>query len=713
MHSFTLRSPVSLSWATVNHCNSNVGEPKINHATMHYPLLRENTFSNALSSLRTCTENEDPRLGSCFHAQIMKLGVESDVFIGNSLINMYSKCDHIRDAENLFDHMPNRTIVSWTSMMSAYQRNGLADETILLFLRMLESLQPNEFTLAVALQACALKGYGDLIEVIQCFAIKSGLILDDFLQNCLVDAYAKLGMLRAAAKLLQGLYRRDVVCWTSVISGCVCNGNAKTALALFCRMQENGVLPNDVTMLTILKACSEINDRKVMQWIHGLVLKGSWCVSELVLNSLIEMYSTNGYFRESLTIFCHFCFRNEGLYPSPETMASLLQGCGNCGSLKLGEEIHGYLIKQGFLPCTVAENSLMNMYTRNGCVDSAFILFRTMAKRDVISWNTIINCFVKNNQPVTALGLLGEIHREGSRDNVYPDFVTLLASLEACSDLALLIQGEVLHGYLTSTGLLGDIFVQNALIDMYAKSGRLDSAENIVKEMHERDIGSWNSIIAAYGINGNGTSALKVFADLERSGTMKPNAITFTNVLSACAHAGLVEEGFKIFNSMEKHHNTRPSMEHFACMVDLLGRAGRVEEAEMFIYKMPMQPGPDVWAALLGACVVVGNVTIAEKAAKELAVMEPSSSIWRVALSNAYAAAGKWQEAAEIRAEFRRSKQFVKEGGWSSVNVEGYEFTFMAGDTKHPESAMIYGIIGTLQHHMQDRTSLCSNAVLT
>ncbi|KAL0297594.1 UNVERIFIED_CONTAM: Pentatricopeptide repeat-containing protein [Sesamum radiatum] len=462
MHSLSLHSPVSLSWANVNHSNSHVGEPKINHATMLYPLLRENTFSNALFSLRTCTENEDPRLGSCLHAQILKLGVESDVFIGNSLINMYSKCDQIRDAENLFDHMPHRTIVSWTSMMSGYQRNGLAEETILLFSRLLESLQPNEFTLAVVLQACALKGYEDLIEVIQCFSIKSGLILDDFLHNCLIDAYAKLGMLRAAEKLLQRLYRRDVVCWTSVISGCVCNGNAKTALTLFCSMLEDGVLPNDVTMLTILQACSEINDHKVMQWIHGLVLKGSWCVSGLVLNSLIDMYSTNGYFRESLTIFCHFCFRNEGLYPSPETMASLLQGCGNCGSLKLGEEIHGYLIKQGFLPCTIAENSLINMYTRNGCEDSAFILFRTMAKRDVISWNTIIKCFIKNNQPVAALGLLGEIHREGSQDNVYPDFVTLLASLEACSDLALLLQGQVLHGYLTRTGLIGDIFVQNA-----------------------------------------------------------------------------------------------------------------------------------------------------------------------------------------------------------------------------------------------------------
>ncbi|KAI3453752.1 hypothetical protein Pfo_010415 [Paulownia fortunei] len=702
MYSFHLHSLALPSSANIHKPNSHVSEPKVKHSSLHYSLPPENTFSDALLSLRTCTENEDPKMGSCFHAQILKLGLESDVFIGNSLLNMYTKCDQVKDAETLFDHMPHRTIVSWTSMMSAYHRNGLADETILLFSRMLECLQPNEFTLAVLLQACALKGDENLVEVIQCYAIKTAFILDTFLQNSLIDAYAKSGMLAAAEKLMQRVYSRDVVSWTSVISACVCNGDAKRALVLFCCMQEDGVLPNDVTMLTVLQACSEINNCKIMQWIHGLVLKGNWCMSSLVLNSLMEMYSTNGYFTESMTIFCHFCFHNEGLYPSPETMANLLQRCGNCGSLKLGEEIHGYLIKHGFLPCTIAENSLVNMYAKNRHEDSALVLFRTMAKRDIISWNTIISCFVKNDQPVDALRLLGEIHREGSRDNVSPDFVTLLTSLEACSNLALLLQGQVIHGYLTRTGLLGDIFVQNALIDMYAKSGRLDFAENVFKEMHERDIGSWNSIIAAFGINGNATSALKFFADLERSGTRKPNAITFVNVLSACAHAGLVEEGLEIFNSMEIHYGIRPSMEHFACMVDLLGRAGRVEEAETFIYKMRIRPGPEVWGALLSACVLIGNVTMAKKTAKELAVLEPNSSIWRVALSNAYAAAGKWHKVAEIRAELRGQKQFRKEGGWSSVNIEGYEFSFMAGDTKRPESAMIYEILGRLQNHMRD-----------
>ncbi|KAK6129980.1 hypothetical protein DH2020_036262 [Rehmannia glutinosa] len=610
---------------------------------------------------------------------------------------MYSKFDQLKNAENLFDEMPHRTIVSWTSMMSAYNRNGLAYETILLFSRMLECQQPNEFTLAVLLQACALKGDEKLVEVIQCYAIKTGLILDRFLQNSLIDAYAKSGMLTASEKLMQRLYNRDVVSWTSVISGCVCHGDVTRALVVFRGMQEDGIFPNDVTMVTLLQACSEINNFKIMQLIHGLVLKGNWCMNGLVLNSLIEMYSTNGYFVESMKIFRRFCFSNEVLYPNPETMANLLQGCGNCGSLELGEEIHGYLIKHGFLPCTIAENSLMNMYAKNGCTDSALLLFRTMAERDVISWNTIMNCFVKNDQPVRALRLLGKIRR----DNVSPDFVTLLTSLEACVDLALLIHGQVIHGYLTRTGFLGDIFVQNALIDMYAKSGRLDSAEKVFNEMHERDIGSWNSIISAFGINGNGTSALKLFTDLEKLEATKPNAITFVSVLSACAHAGLVEQGLEIFNSMEVHYGIKPSMEHFACMVDLLGRAGRVEEAEAFINKMKIQPGRDVWGALLSACVLVGNLTIAEKAAKELEVLEPKSSVWRVALSNAYASVGKWREVAKIRADLRGSR-LRKEGGWSSVNVDGCEFRFMAGETKRPESATIYEIIGGLHNHMRD-----------
>ncbi|KAL1556861.1 pentatricopeptide repeat-containing protein, mitochondrial-like protein [Salvia divinorum] len=659
------------------------------------PPAPSNIFADTLVSLRRCVENQDLKTGSSLHAQLLKSGLHTDVFIANSVLNMYSKCDRIDNARNLFDTMPHTTIVSWTTMMSAYHRSSHLDEAMLLFSRMVEHLNPNEFTLAVLLRACALRGDVNLIEAVHSHAIRSGLLSDSFLRNCLIDAYAKVGMLTTAEKLLLRLCGRDVVSWTCVVSGCIRSGDAERGIALFCRMQEDGVVPNDIAMVTVLQACSEISKYGIMQWIHGLVLKGNWWTSGIVLNSLIEMYSTNGYFNETMRVFRCFCFGGEGLHPSPETMANLLHGCGR---LKLGKEIHGYWIKHGFLPCTVAENSLMNMYAAHGFVDSSLLIFRTMAKRDIVSWNTIMKCFVKNAQAVDALRLLHEIHGEGLRESVSPDFVTLLTSLEACSELARIREGWVLHGYSMKTGILCDIFVQNALIDMYAKSGRLDLAECVFEEMHQRDVGSWNSMITAYGVNGDGASAVKVFKELEREGSKKPNAITFTNALSACAHAGLVEEGFAIFHSMEKQCGVSRSMEHYACMVDLLGRAGRVNEAMAFIEKMPMQPGSDIWGALLSACVVVGNVAVAERAGEELAALEPGSSIWRIALANAYAAAGKWEKVAELRGAGR----LRKEGGWSSVNVEGSEFDFFAGDTRHPERAMIYDVVECLKFHMRD-----------
>lgn len=687
-----------------------IGHPRISRSFLQNSSPPENIFSEALLSLRTSAESDDLKLGSSFHARILKLGIESDVFIGNSLLSMYSKRHRIDDARKVFDQMPHRTVVSWTAMMSAYLRDGHVDEAMLLFSTILEHLSPNEFTLAVLLQACALRGDQNLVEAVHSYAIRSGFIMDNFLQNCLLDAYAKSRMQESAEKLLQRLCRRDVVSWTCVVSGCVRSGDAERALALFCRMREDGILPNDITMLSVIHACSEIKKYRIMQWIHGLVLKGNWCMNGLVLNSLMEMYSTNGYLMEALSILFCFCFSSEGLYPSQETLANLLHGCGSRGKLKLGEEIHGYLIKHRFLPCTVAENSLINMYAEHGDVDSALLVFRMMVKRDIVSWNTIIKCLVKNAQPLESLRLLSEIHREGY---VSPDFVTLLTSLEACSELARIIEGKVIHGYLTKTGLLNDIFIQNALIDMYAKSGRLDFAENTFAEMQEKDVGSWNSIISAYGINGRGSSALKAFNELERSDTKKPNAITFTNVLSACAHAGLVEEGLAIFRSMEKRYSISPSTEHYSCVVDLLGRGGRVKEAEAFIKKIPMPPGTDVWGALLGASVLVGDVAAAERAAREFAALEPSSSIWRVAFSNAYAAAGEWDKVAEIRAESRGLNGLRKEGGWSSVNVEGFEFKFFVGDTKHTESEMIYGIIGRLQIHMRDDVEISDQIVST
>lgn len=641
--------------------------------------------------LSVCATERNQKLASSIHSRIIKLGQNTDTVVCNSLLNVYSKFGSVQDAYKLFDEMIDRTVVSWTSMISGLCANGKSVEAITIFCEMLEHINPNEFTFSVLLQACTCRVYSKLVQIIHGYILKNGLSTDNFLQNSLIAAYSKCGSLDDAEIVINRSNCRDVVSWTSVISACIADKMSEKAFDLFFQMQEDGVIPNKVTILSLLQACSLMNDLRIFQWIHTLILKGKYRRNPSVMNSLVEMYSVNGFLQQSTKIFCEFCFTGEGQYLSPETMASIIKGCAQSGYFSLGEEIHGYLMKHGFFPSTVTENSLINMYADNEFNDSAYKLFNLMSKRDIVSWNTMINCLVKHSRSSEALVILSELHSHGEES---PDFVTVLASLQACSNLVSLQLGQVIHGYMIRTGLICDVFVQNSLLDMYGKSGELDYAEKIFEEIGEKDLVSFNSMISAYGVNGKGKSALKIFSK-HKNWKIKPNTITFVNVLSSCVHSGLLEEGLEAFNSMKRDYMLEPRKEHYACMVGLLGRLGKLEEAQDFIETMSASPGPDMWGALLGACGIFGNLEIAERAAEKLSDLEPEGRAWKVALANVYASTGRWQDAVKVRGEVE------KEGGWSSVEVRGNMFRFMVGDTKHPDSEKIYEVLNIIKGHIK------------
>ncbi|XP_058086467.1 pentatricopeptide repeat-containing protein At1g06140, mitochondrial-like [Magnolia sinica] len=672
-------------------------------------LLPEDPFRNSMASvqfLNSYAANRDLKSAACIHAGVLKSGFDADVFVGNSLLDAYVKCRNLEDAVRLFDRMPERNVVSWTSMISGQCQSRLHDTAISTFKKMLESgPPPNEFTLSVMLQACTQKQNLKMGEMIHGYIIRNGYIRDQFIQNSLIDMYSKSGSLVAAGKLMDRLSCRDVVSWTSVISGFVVEGLIEKALVLFFQMQEDGVMPNAVTIISIIHAVSLVNEWRFFRWIHGWVVKTKLGSDPFVVNSLVEMYSRNG-FVEGVKIFGQFCFTGERRYLNPETMATLVQDCAHSGSLKWGKGIHGFLIKNGFFPCIMVENSLIDMYAKTKQVDSAYQLFTMMNGRDVISWNTMLLCYVKNDRPCDALQLLTEIHTI-ERDVLAPDFVTMLSSLQACAELASLQQGQIIHGYITKSGFGCDVFIGNSLIDMYAKSGRIDFAKWIFEDMPTRDLASWNSMIAAYGIHGDGISALWVFRELERFGAHPPNAITFLNVLTACGHSGLVKEGYACFNKMTRDYGIEPSMEHFACMVDLLGRSGRLKEAEDFIEEMPMRPGLAVWGALLGACALFGEIEIAERVVERLSVLDPGSKAWRVVMSNVYAAVGRWEDAVRLREEMRGGEGPRKEAGWSCVEVRGESFRFMVGDTRHPKSTTIYETLNGIGDQIRDNCFGC------
>ncbi|KAL2490588.1 Pentatricopeptide repeat-containing protein [Abeliophyllum distichum] len=215
--------------------------------------------------------------------------------------------------------------------------------------------------------------------------------------------------------------------------------------------------------------------------------------------------------------------------------------------------------------------------------------------------------------------------------------------------------------------VIPDIPLNNALITMYARCGAIIEAKTVFDEMKfQKDVISWNAMIGGFASHGFAKEALELFESMKQFG-VRPTYITFISVLSACAHAGLVEQGRSYFRSMVRDFGIEPRVEHFASLVDVVGRFGQVEEAMDVISGMSMEPDKAVWGALLGACRVHNNVNLARVAAEALMTLEPESSGPYVLLYNMYADAGRWDDANEIRMLMEKNN-IKKVHGYSRVD---------------------------------------------
>ncbi|KAG8390354.1 hypothetical protein BUALT_Bualt01G0074800 [Buddleja alternifolia] len=242
-----------------------------------------------------------------------------------------------------------------------------------------------------------------------------------------------------------------------------------------------------------------------------------------------------------------------------------------------------------------------------------------------------------------------------------------------------------------------NLSVENVLIDMYAKCGCLQEARKVFDEMQIRDVVLWTSMMSAYGRSGKGHEAIELFSKMQELGLV-PDSIAFVSILSACSHAGLLNEGKYYYKLMREEYKIIPRLEHFTCMVDLLGRAGRVNEAYDHIKRMPNER---VWGALLSACNVYNNMDIGVIAVDHLFQLAPEQSGYYVLLSNIYAKAGRWKDVTLIRL-FMKGRGIKKIPGVSNVELDDRVHTFLAGDRSHPRTAEIYDELDILLGKMKE-----------
>ncbi|KAG9457422.1 hypothetical protein H6P81_001930 [Aristolochia fimbriata] len=634
-----------------------------------------------VSALKSCSSVCH---GKQIQSLVIKSGFASNVYVQNSLINVYAKFGSINTARWMFDSCHLLDTASWNIMIVGYVKLGLLDCAWKLFAEMpdrdcvsfttvimgfAQNDQPfqaleifrdmracgvvaNEVTLASVLSACSHLLAKETGKVVHGIAVKSALevfvivstnlvnmyicfsSLDEaecvfsrmterniVTWNVMLNGYSKSGAIDLAEELFERIPMKDLVSWSTMIDGYVKSGRLCEALITFCGMLRAGVVSNEVTIVDLLSACAQFSAGPEGHQLHAVILKSGLDCHTFIQTTIIHFYAACGQILEARLQF----------------------------SLSNKEILSPW-------------NALISSFMKNNMPDSARHLFEEMPARDLVSWSSIIAGYVQNKQFDSALVLFQEMQDRGLR----PNEITMVSVVSAVAHSGTLEQGIMVHQYIVNNSIYLNDNLCAGLVDMYAKCGCIQKALEFFDEVYNKitTISPWNAIIYGLAMHGQAKS-LDLFHCLLKTG-IKPNLVTFVAVLCACCHGGLVEEGKKYFKLMKNEYNIEPNIKHYGCMVDLLAKAGHLEEAEKLIQEMPMKTDVVIWGSLLAASRTYGNLEKAAKAKECLTRLDPSHGAGEVTYSNIFAALEMWDEVALVRKDMQ-VKGVAKVPGCSEV----------------------------------------------
>ncbi|XP_041009096.1 pentatricopeptide repeat-containing protein At1g71490-like [Juglans microcarpa x Juglans regia] len=615
-----------------------------------------------LSSLLLCCTNlKSFPQGKQLHAQIISLGLEQHPVLVPKLVTFYSSFNLLVEASIITQNSGIFHPLPWNLLISSYVRNELFGEALSAFKHMVDrGIRPDNFTYPSVLKACGEKldlGFGrEVHNIINSNSVEWNL----FVHNALVSMYGRFGEIDVARSLFDKMPERDEVSWNTMISAYASRGMWGKAFELFENMRTTGIEVNIIIWNTIASGCLRTGN-----------FKGA-------LDLLSQM-------------------RAFGIHLDSVAIIIGLGACSHIGVIKLGKEMHGSAIRSCSDGFDNVKNALITMYSRCKDLRHAYILFRLIENKSLITWNSMLSGYSHMDQSEEASFLF----REMLLSRIEPNYVTIASILPLCARVANLQHGKEFHCYITKREeFKGYLLLWNALVDMYARSGKVIEAKRVFDALSERDEVTYTSLIAGYGMQGEGHAALKVFEEMKGSGT-KPDHITMVAILSACSHSGLVVQGQRIFEKMPTVYGINPRLEHYACMVDLFGRAGLLNKAKEIITTMPYRPTPAMWATLLGACRIHGNTDIGEWAAQKLLEMRPKNSGYYVLIANMYAASGCWNNLAKVRTSMRDlGVKKAPARAWVDVGM-GFS-PFGVGDTSNPYAQEIYTLLDGLTELMKD-----------
>ncbi|MED6107800.1 hypothetical protein PIB30_017501 [Stylosanthes scabra] len=457
-------------------------------------------------------------------------------------------------------------------------------------------------------------------KALHALCLKGLLQLGTFYTNTLINMYSKFHNIEYARHVFDRMPDRNQASWNNMMSGLVRVGCYGEAMHLFRHMCDCGATPSSYALASLVTACDrsgcmpegalQIHAYAVKCGLLSDVFAGTSLlhfygahshVSEATKifqeidqpnivswTSLMVAYADNGYKKEVLNIYHNL--RLQEVPFNQNTMSIVIRSCGMLDDRTLGYQILGDVIKSGLDTNISVANSLISMFGDFECVEEASCVFDNMLERDTISWNSMITASAHNGRCEESLGYLVQMRHAQMEIN----HITISSLLSVCGSVQNLRWGRGLHGLLVKSGLESNVCVCNSLMSMYFQAGNSEDSEFLFHTMPERDLISWNSMMACHAEDGKYSHAMQLL--IEMLHTRKPmNYVTFTTALSACNNIEKLKIVHGLLILLGLHHNLIIGN----ALVTIYGKFGLMAEAQK-VHKIMPKKDVVTWNALIG-----------------------------------------------------------------------------------------------------------------
>ncbi|XP_057988433.1 pentatricopeptide repeat-containing protein At1g74600, chloroplastic [Hevea brasiliensis] len=543
------------------------------------------------------------------HSYLLKTALlQSDIVVANCLLDWYCKCGAILYAVKLFDTIPQLNVISWNVIISSYIRNMLFEDSWRLFCRMhFSGFEPDDITYRSALSACAALQAPLFGELVYSLAIKNGFYSNGYVRAGMIDLFAKNSKFDDALKVFYDVSCANVVCWNSIISGAVRNGENSVALDLFSQMCRRSLVPNSFTFSSILTACATLKEVEIGKGVQGLVIK--CCENDVFVGTaIVDMYAKCGDVGEAVKIFSRMPVRNvvswtaiiSGFVKKDDsisalkifkemriikeeinnfTITSIITACAKPDMIKEAIQIHSWILKTGFYLDPIVQAALINMYAKVHAIDLSEMVFRE--SEDVKNprlWATMISSFAQNQSSQRAIELLQIMLQESLRPDSFC-FSSVLSVID-CSNL-----GRQIHSYTLKTGFVFDLSVGSSLFTMYSKCGSIEDSYKVFEHIPVRDNISWTSMISGFTEHGCANQAFELFRNMLAEGT-RPDQMNFIAILAACSGLRSLQKGKEIHGHAFRAGMGREALVGGA-LVSMYSKCGALESARKVFDMLP------------------------------------------------------------------------------------------------------------------------------